>query len=133
MKAQNRAAWLLLAVLGALPVLAQAGCVGERAPTVKNEMRKSRAVVIGKVISTMNYAQGDYTEYTFQVQRQLKGRRVKTLVIHSENTGARFDMNERHNYLLFVLKGSDDKWRVDHCGNSSRMAEKRVGPTGRRY
>lgn len=126
-----RKAGLLLAALGGmlLPLAAHAMCQEGRAPnTTKNEFRLSRLVVMGHVIDTVKHSAADdpsvidSIDYTFQVERQMKGKRVRTLVINSKSGTAAFPMNEDRRYLLFVLQGSDSKWYIDNCGNSAHMA-----------
>jgi len=108
---------------------AQAMCQEGRAPnTVKNEFRQSRLVVMGHVIDTVKHSAADdpsaveSIDYTFQVERQMKGKRTRTLVINSKTGPGAFAMNEQRRYLLFVLQGPDNKWFIDNCGNSAHMA-----------
>lgn len=135
-------AGLLLAALGGvmLPLTAQAMCQEGRAPnTTRNEFRLSRLVVMGHVIDTVKHSAADdpgvveSIDYTFQVERQMKGKRVRTLVINSKSGTSAFPMNEDRRYLLFVLQGPDGKWYIDNCGNSAHMARpvKRVAVSSR--
>lgn len=126
----HRAGLLLAALAGMmLPLGAQAMCHDGRAPnTVKNEFRLSRLVVMGHVIDTVKHRAAndpdvvDSIDYTFKVERQMKGKRMRTLVINSKSGTAAFPMNEKRRYLLFVLQGPDNKWYIDNCGNSAHMA-----------
>jgi hypothetical protein len=129
----HKAVLLLVATaaVGLLPLAAQAQCkAGTRPNTTKNEFRRSQLVVMGQVTETVVHVSAndptlvDNTDYTFKVDRQLKGKRVSSLVINSKNTDARFPMAENRRYLLFVLLGKDNKWYVDNCGNSAHMARK---------
>lgn len=131
LRALLKAGLLLAAAAGGPSAQAAqaATCQEGRAPnTTKNEFRLSRLVVMGHVINTVkNSAAHDpgvveSIDYTFQVERQMKGKRVRTLVINSKSGPTAFPMNEQRRYLLFVLQGPDNKWYVDNCGNSAYMA-----------
>lgn len=130
LRALPRAALLLAALAGMmLPLSAQAMCQEGRAPnTTKNEFRKSQLVVMGHVTETVKHIAAndpslvESIDYTFQVERQMKGKRVRTLVINSKSGPTAFAMNEQRRYLLFVLQGPDNTWYVDNCGNSAHMA-----------
>lgn len=118
-------ALLLAACLVPLP--AQAQCTeGEQPPPSRQEFKRSQMVVMGRVVGTSVHA--DDTDYTFQVERQLKGKRARTLVVNVPNAGKRFAMNEQRRYLLFVTMGKDKKWHVNSCGNSALMARPMSGP-----
>jgi hypothetical protein len=127
-----RKAGLLLAAAAAVllaPMAQAAMCQEGRAPnTTKNEFRLSRLVVMGHVIDTVKHSAAhdpdvvESIDYTFQVERQMKGKRVRTLVINSKSGPTAFPMNEQRRYLLFVLQGPDSKWYVDNCGNSATMS-----------
>lgn len=118
-------ALLLAACL--LPLLAQAQCTeGEKPPPSRQEFKRSQMVVMGRVVGTSVNA--DDTDYTFQVDRQLKGKRARTFVVNVPNAGQRFAMNEQRRYLLFVTMGKDKKWHVNSCGNSALMARPLTGP-----
>jgi len=121
----------VLAAACLLPLQAQAinpvQCqVGEKPPPSRLEFKRSQMVVMGRVTATTPNAED--TDYTFQVERQLKGKRARTLVVSVPNTGMRFAMNEQRRYLLFVTAGKDHKWRVNSCGNSALMARPMKGP-----
>jgi hypothetical protein len=121
----------VLAAACLLPLQAQAitpvQCeVGEKPPPSRQEFKHSQMVVMGRVTATTPNA--DDTDYTFEVDRQLKGKRARTFVVSVPNTGMRFAMNEQRRYLLFVTAGKDSKWRVNSCGNSALMARPLKGP-----
>lgn len=105
------------------PVQCQAG---EKPPPSRQEFKHSQMVVMGRVTGTT--PNGDDTDYAFEVDRQLKGKRARTFVVSVPNTGLRFAMNEQRRYLLFVTAGKDNKWRVNSCGNSALMARPMKGP-----
>jgi hypothetical protein len=114
-----------------LPLQAQAltpvQCqVGEKPPPSRQEFKQSQMVVMGRVVATA--ANAEDTDYTFQVERQLKGKRARTFVVTVPNAGLRFAMNEKRRYLLFVTAGKDNKWHVNSCGNSALMARPLKGP-----
>lgn len=122
---------LVAACLLPLQAQAYAQCeAGEKPLPSKQEFRQSQMVVMGRVVGTAPNA--DETDYTFLVERQLKGKlkgkRARTLVVSVPNTGMRFALNEQRQYLLFVTAGKDNKWRVNSCGNSAVMARPLTGP-----
>lgn len=121
---------LVLLAAAMLPLQAAAACrAGEAPNTTRNEFRRSQAVVMGHVVQTVNHAAPNtpariaFTDYTFKVERQLKGKRARTLLVRSTEE-ARFPMNEQRQYMLFLKQGSDNKWYVNSCGNSALMARK---------
>lgn len=106
-------------------VPAPSACPAGGPPPIKQEFRRSQAVVMGHVIETVNHAAAgviESTDYTFMVDRQLKGKRVRTMLIHAKNNAQRFRMNEQRRYMLFVSQGKDNKWVVNQCGNSALIA-----------
>jgi hypothetical protein len=111
---------------------ARAACVEQRANTVANERRHSSLVVMGSVLEAKNNLSSTVpatiasTDYTFQVERQMKGKRQKQLVVHVDNVPDRFAMLATRRYLLFLLPGPNDTWLVDPCGNSGKIAEKSI-------
>lgn len=120
-----RAVLLLIACL--LPLQAWAQCQqGEKVPPNRQEFKRSQMVVMGRVVGTAAHA--DDTDYTFQVERQLKGKRTRSFVVSVPNTGPRFALNEQRRYMLFVTLGKDKKWHVNSCGNSAVMARPLKGP-----
>jgi hypothetical protein len=93
------------AALGAFPVAALAAC--DYHPQAVAKARNA-----------------GFTDYTFKVDRQLKGKPVKSLLIKSENTSAGFPMDAQRTYLIFVSQRADKSWYVDNCGNSAPMSRK---------
>jgi hypothetical protein len=108
------------AALGAFPVAALAAC--DYHPPHPLEFQKSSMVVMGQAVAKARNA--GFTDYTFKVDRQLKGKPVKSLLIKSENTSAGFPMDAQRTYLIFVSQRADKSWYVDNCGNSAPMSRK---------
>lgn len=58
------------------------------------------------------------TFYTIHVDSVYRGNATRSLNVYSENSTARFPMEEHKTYLLFLTKNPDKTWVVDNCGNS---------------
>jgi hypothetical protein len=130
MKARYLFAVSLLCTL--LAPAARAVCVEQHANTIANERRHSRLVVMGSVLEVKNNLSAtvpgliESTDYAFKVERQMKGKGQKQLVVHTDNAPGRFTMLSTRRYLLFLLPGPNDTWLVDPCGNSGKIAEKSI-------
>jgi len=61
------------------------------------------------------------TFYTVQVDTVYRGNAPKSLEVYSENSTARFPMEEHKLYVLFINKDPDKNWTVDNCGNSGEV------------
>jgi hypothetical protein len=118
-------AQLFAVLVGACPLAAlavPAQC--DFHPPHPQEFRKSSMVVMGQVTAVAKRADNTYTDYTVQVDRQLKGKAPKSLVITSENGPKGFPMKEQRTYLLFVSQRPDKTLFIDNCGNSAPMSRK---------
>jgi hypothetical protein len=95
--------------------------------SVEEELRKSLAVFVGRVLSEeFTPASKDYLEgttYIVMVEEVFRGSPAKEVGLFSENSSGRFPMTVGFVYLVFA---SDELGRltVYNCGNSGEISEK---------
>lgn len=124
---------------------AAAACIGFRGneivprhPSVSEEYVTAPWVVIGRVIASRDVASPDdpgfydWTIYDVEVSEALKGKPPERFKLESENTSARFPMDNGKTYLLFVshsknaeMSGSETLPQdyIDNCGNSGAIED----------
>lgn len=95
---------------------------------VSDEYFISDLVLTGTVTASRNIVDPTDPEswtgtfYTVQVNTVYRGNAPKSLEVYSENSTARFPMEEHKLYVLFINKDPDKNWGVDNCGNSGEVA-----------
>ncbi|WP_267226849.1 hypothetical protein [Dyella silvae] len=109
-----------------------------RHPSVPEEYASAQWVVIGRVAASRDVASQDdpgfydWTVYDVEVVESLKGKPPHRIKLESENTSARFPMDNGRQYLLFVshsntaeMAGSEKLPQnyIDNCGNSGAVDE----------
>jgi hypothetical protein len=95
---------------------------------VSDEYFISDLVLTGTVMASRNIV--DPTDpdgttgifYTVRVDAVYRGNVVKSLEVYSENSTARFPMEEHKRYILFLKKEPDKNWGVDNCGSSGQVS-----------
>ncbi len=119
-----------LLVVFALLTVGRDACAFCFAPQlrVSDEYFISDLVLTGMVTASRNIVDPEDPEgwtgtfYTVQVDTVYRGNAPKSLQVYSENSTARFPMEEHKLYVLFIDKGPDKNWTVDNCGNSGVVA-----------
>jgi hypothetical protein len=97
-----------------------------RYPTVEKEYEASKVVVDGLVLSKKTISIPDdpvgyaATLYKIKLLRIFKGKFNKNIILYSENTSSRFDMDVGQRYIIFA-QNSDAGLFVDNCGNSKQI------------
>lgn len=92
-------------------------------PDVPTEFGKADQVVLGWVSEarTIIDSEDPYaivaTEFVVETLKTYKGEPRTTFTVYNSNDSGRFDMEFRHDYLLF-LREWNGRWSVDNCGNS---------------
>lgn len=95
-------------------------------PSVAEEYRTSRYVVIGQKISNRPIgpsADGYFlrgNRSTVRIGQIFKGNPPHNLSIFSEDSSGRFPMSDGESYLLFVYQ-DHDRFLIDNCGNSAPL------------
>jgi hypothetical protein len=107
-----------------------------RHPSVVEEYASARWVVVGRVMANRDIPSPDdpgfydWTIYDVEVVEVIKGRPPHRIKLESENTSARFPMDNGKSYLLFVSQfdtaetvGGEKlpQTFIDNCGNSGAM------------
>jgi len=100
--------------------------IPNRYPTVEKEYEASKVVVDGLVLSKKTISTPDdpvgyaATLYKIKLLRIFKGKFNKNIILYSENTSSRFDMDVGQRYIIFA-QNSDAGLFVDNCGNSDQI------------
>jgi hypothetical protein len=107
-----------------------------RHPSVPEEFREARFVVLGRATHEQNISSAedpdgyDWTVYDVEILQAFKGTPPRTMRLLSENSSSRFPMEAGKTYLLFVShmpmvesEGNDvlPQDFVDNCGNSDAL------------
>jgi hypothetical protein len=105
-----------------------------RHPSISVEFQEARFVLLGRVTHQRNIASAedpdgyDWTIYDVEVLQAFKGGPPRLIQLQSENSSARFPMDQGKTYLLFVTRlpmveheGDETLPQdyVDNCGNSA--------------
>jgi len=91
------------------------------------EYSQSGFVVVAKVSYKNHLHAGDrdtdYSIYTLETIRTIRGNTVPSFRIYEENDSGRasFNWNVGESYLLFLNSARDGMWTLDGCGNSARL------------
>jgi hypothetical protein len=100
-------------------------------PSVAREYGESAFVFVGTVIAERQEPaeddpQGffDGVTYTVRIDEQFKGPSQKTVSLFSENSTARYPMQLRQRYLVFVYLESGQRYAVNNCGNTELFRAK---------
>lgn len=120
---------LFFSLLAAHPALSFAYCTDNRHPSVDEEILKSEAVFIGKVMKETPLLEDSsdpegLTAITYQVRvlKGLRGHATDSIEIRSENTSSRFSMELSKRYVLF-LQRDGQSFFIDNCGNSDLLSK----------
>ena len=96
-------------------------------PTIEQEWRTSALVAIASPISSNPLMEDradpegvTATIYKMKVENVMRGKRISTISVRSENTSSRFPMDVGKKYLLF-LKTDQGVYYIDSCGNSGNL------------
>jgi len=104
--------------------LAAGVCNGH--PSVKNEYANSEYVLTAVVVTanevpaSQDGQDPSGTDYKLRGLNVFKGYPQETFTVFSENSSARFSMEVKKRYLIFVHRESG-KLRIDNCGNSGPL------------
>ncbi|QWT19107.1 hypothetical protein KPL74_15300 [Bacillus sp. NP157] len=107
---------------------AKAACMDGH-PSVRSELKDSQMIVVGTATEEHVVPDPDdpegyiFTIYVIHVSEVLKGPKVDTFWLYSENTTARYPMDLGVPNLLFVETLPDNNY-VSSCGNSGPMEER---------
>jgi hypothetical protein len=125
---RSRIFWLLVTTIGVFSAARQsfAFCLGPQL-RVSDEYYVSPLVLTGTVIGQkLEVAPDDPdgstgTFYKVHVDKTWRGTPQQTITLYSENSTARFPMQQHKAYVLFVTRSPEGKWVVDNCGNSNQL------------
>ncbi|WP_157971336.1 hypothetical protein [Dyella sp. C9] len=143
--------WLTCGSAAAVCVDLRGKEIVPRHPSVSEEYAAAPWVLIGRVTATRDVESPDdpgfygWTIYDVEVVETLKGLPPHRIKLQSENTSARFPMDNGKQYLLFVRFHTEEtaggerlpQNYIDNCGNSGAVEEvdaairKARGMTGR--
>jgi hypothetical protein len=90
------------------------------------EYKQSDAVVVGTVESSRPVPQSwdtlDGTNYVVHIDQKVKGKQSGEIILFSEHSEDRFNLEIGKQYLLF-LTNNYQHWQVNKCGNSGTLDE----------
>lgn len=95
-------------------------------PSIQEEYKLSKFVFVGVVLQDKKISSFDDPEgyvatlYTIKVLKMFKGRRSLKIVIRSENTSSRFQMDVKREYVIFAQNNNNGLF-LDNCGNSGLL------------
>jgi hypothetical protein len=122
---------LTFGLISLLPVNAIALCQDGRHPGLQQEFAASKFVITGrawkaKVVSSPDDPNGILaTTYSVRVLTAFKGHPERELLIWSENTSSRFEIDLNQDYLMFIREDRRDGFYIDNCGNSGLKRDQR--------
>ena len=102
-----------------------AQCQSDRI-SVNHELKEAGTTMIATVQAAQEVPDSSFhldgIDYVVHVDRVIKGRMIKTDVVHifSENSPTKFPMQVGKQYVLFVHRNFND-YEVDNCGNSGLL------------